>query len=81
MKQILVVIPGSLSKASIEKLEKDEFIIIEHPKPNEVRIITSLDGIEGNDFIVALIKAIDGGKNEFYYYLSNKLYEKASKKV
>lgn len=81
MREILIIKPGSLSKASIEKLEKDDFIVIEHLNPNDVRIITAMDGVQGNDFIVALIKAVNGGRAEFYNYLSNKLYEKATQKL
>lgn len=57
MKQILVVKPDTLSQQDKQRLQENDIILIEHPNPEEVRVITSLEGIEGNDVLDALAEA------------------------
>lgn len=58
MKQILIVKPSTISDAQKAQLDKNGIIIIEHINPAEVRLITSMDGFDGNDVFMAAIEAI-----------------------
>lgn len=58
MKQIIVVKPKSLDKESKDLLKKDGIIVIEHEDPSAVRVITQLEGLDGNDIFMCAIDAI-----------------------
>lgn len=59
MKQILIVKPSTISEEQKESLKKNEIIVIEHSNPEEVRLITSMEGFDGNDVFMSAIEAID----------------------
>lgn len=58
MKQIFVVKPGTLSAKDKEKLTKNNHIVIEHPFPGDVRIITDTSEIKGDDLIMSFVDAL-----------------------
>lgn len=58
MKQIIVVKPKSLSKEDIHKLQENGMIVIEHERPDEVKIKIGIPEIEGGIIMNAAIKAI-----------------------
>lgn len=75
MKQLLIVKPGTVNAKDKEKLTKNGYILIEHPFPGDVRVITELEAVNGNDILMAAFRAINayGGAtvkaeffNEFY---------------
>lgn len=57
MKQLLVVKPNTISPKDKEKLTKEGFILIEHESPADIKIITQLSGVSGEDVFAS---AIDG---------------------
>lgn len=59
MKQLLVVKPGTVTDEDKAKLDKINIVVIEHEKPNEVRVFTVLDGIDGDDILAAAFEAMD----------------------
>lgn len=59
MKQIIIVEPGSLSPEEKAKLP-ESIILIEHPEPEKVRIVTPLEGFSGDDLVQSLIHALSG---------------------
>lgn len=42
-KQLLIVKPGTVSQKDKEKLTKNGYLLIEHPFPSDVRVISALD--------------------------------------
>ena len=59
MKQIIIVKPGSLSDESIKIIENAGGIVIQHEKPNEVRVMNFFEtDVEADDVYRAAIKAI-----------------------
>lgn len=58
MKQILIVKPETISEEEKEKLKANSIVVVEHPEPSEVRIVTTMDGFDGNDVFMAAIEAI-----------------------
>lgn len=58
MKKIMIVTPGSIKPKDKEKLSKNGCLVIEHEKPNEVRIITETDEITGNAVLMAAMEGI-----------------------
>ena len=42
-KQLLIVKPGTVSPKDKEKLTKNGYLLIEHPFPGDVRVISALD--------------------------------------
>ena len=59
MKQIIIVKPDTILPEQKAMLEKNSIIVIEHPNPAEVRLITSMEGFDGNDVFMAAIEAIN----------------------
>lgn len=55
MKQLLIVKPGSISSKDKEKLTKAGYLLIEHPFPGDVRIVTQIDGLNGDVLMQALV--------------------------
>ena len=64
MSQILVVKPNSIKPDAIDAIEKKGIVIIEHENPEEVRVITSMEGYNGDDVFMAAIETIDDFGNE-----------------
>lgn len=60
MKQIIVVKPNSLDEANKKLLLENDIVLIEHERPNEVRVINNIDGFEGDDIFNSLVDAIRG---------------------
>lgn len=63
MKQIIVVKPNSLDEANKKLLTDAGIVLIEHENPNEVRVITQVEGLEGDDVFNCAIDAIRGTNN------------------
>jgi hypothetical protein len=82
MKQIIIVKPGTLLADQLEKLQKEEgVIIIEHPEPSEIRIISTLEGFGGDDILQAFVSTIQNSgyttKAEFATELVKRMKPKA----
>lgn len=76
-KRIIIVVPGSLSAKDKDKLSKNGLLVIEHPDPPAVRIITpsiSADKISGNDIMMSAMYAMS--KTESTYGDTAKLFVK-----
>lgn len=58
MKQIIVVKPNSISEEQKQFLRENNCIVIEHLNPSEVRIISLMEGFDGDDFLNSMIEAI-----------------------
>ncbi len=58
MKQLIIVKTGTMTPDKIEKLEKHNMVVVEHDAPNEVRIVSVWDGMEGDDFIGSLMHTV-----------------------
>lgn len=58
MKQIIIVKPGSISKANKKLLTNEGHVIIEHANPQEVRFVSSIEGIQGDEIVQSLIEGI-----------------------
>lgn len=63
MKKIMIVTPGSIKPKDKEKLSKNGCLVIEHEKPNEVRMIDDSDAITGG---AVLMSAMDAIRNSSY---------------
>ncbi len=84
MKQIIVVKPNTLSAQNKKELIDSNFVVIEHENPSEVRIITQLDGFDGDDMFSALIGTIKkqgfGVKSDFAELFLSKVQDRVLKK-
>lgn len=59
MKQIIITKPGSLKPEAIAHLLEHGVVVIEHENPEEVRVISPLDGLDANDLLTSMAKAIN----------------------
>jgi len=84
MKQIVVVKPNTLSSQSKQALKDADVVLIEHENPSEIRIISQVEGFDGDDFFNSLVETIQkqgfGVKSDFTQVLLSKVQEKNKKK-
>lgn len=59
MKQILIVRPDTLNAKDKEKLTKNGFLWIEHPNPEEVKIVVETSDANSNDIMLSALYAIN----------------------
>lgn len=81
-KQIIVVEPNSLSTEDKEKLENAGMLVIEHEKPENVRIIEPLTDVQGNHLLMAAMSALKDEydpKKAFTKTLAERLLSEDSK--
>lgn len=58
MKQLIIVKPGTVSDKDKELSVKNGFIIIEHPEPDSIQIVTDVSGISADPIIQAALIAV-----------------------
>lgn len=58
MKQIIVIKPGSITEENKQILYSNEYVVIEHDKPEEVRVISPFESFNSDDFIKSMIETI-----------------------
>jgi hypothetical protein len=58
MKQLIIVKPGTMKSDQIEMLKEHNVIVVEHDAPNEVKVMSIWDGMEGDDFIGSLMHTV-----------------------
>lgn len=76
MKQILIVKSGTLAPKDKEKLAKNGMLVIEHPAPSEVRIVTAANEIAGDEILTAICEGIKNANNyEAYRYIGMAIAE------
>lgn len=84
MKQIVVVKPNTLSNESKQALKDADVVLIEHENPSEIRIISQVEGFDGDDFFNSLVETIQGQgfpvKSAFAQIFLNKVQEKNNTK-
>lgn len=59
MKQILIVRPDTLNAKDKEKLTKNGFLYIEHPNPEEVKVIVETSSENANDVMLSALYALN----------------------
>ncbi len=82
MKQIIIVHPNSLDKATKQRLTKANVILIEHENPDSVRIINPTTDIYTNDVMMSALKGANqssAGQSSFTRELEKRLLEKENK--
>ena len=83
MKQIIVTKPNSLSAEDKATLKENDIILIEHENPSEVRVISQIEGFEGDDLFDSLVETIkaDSGsaKTSFAIRLLSKIMDRPKK--
>lgn len=80
MKKIMLVKPKTVNQKDRKELEKNGFTVIEHPFPSEVKIVTELDGIQGDVILMSAIYAISQAGTEatqatFFRELNRRIYK------
>lgn len=63
MKQIIIVKPGSISDETKKLLFSNEYVVIEHDKPEEVRVISPFESFNSDDFINSMVETIKNAPN------------------
>lgn len=58
MGQIIVIKPGSISDDSIKLLESKGIVVIQHNKPQDIRVINSFDGCDAEDVFQSAMLSI-----------------------
>lgn len=77
-KQLLIVKPNTISSKDKEKLSKNGYLLIEHPFPGDVRVISALD-VDGSILLSAAMGTIvangtDTVKAGFFNRVYKQLY-------
>lgn len=62
MKRILIIKPGSIHEHTIKELRENDVIVIQHEKPEEVRVVSQFESLETDEVFLALAK---GTNTEF----------------
>lgn len=80
MKQIVVAKPNTLSNESKQALKEANVVLIEHENPSEIRIISQVEGFNGDDLFNSLCETIQKSnavvKSEFAQNLLLKITDK-----
>lgn len=84
MKQIIVVKPNSISEEQKQFLKENNCIVIEHPNPSEVRIISLTEGFDGDDLLNSMMESIQKSsyttKQDFTDRFLSKIQNRSEKK-
>ena len=83
MKQIIVVKPSSISEEQKQFLKENNCRVIEHLHPAEVRIVSLIEGFDGDDMFNSLVAAMQeagiGTKQRFAEVFLSKIQSRKIK--
>jgi hypothetical protein len=78
-KKIMIVKPDTISAKDKKELTKNNVLVIEHPFPGDVRILSEADSISGDDLLMSGLKAVAHGsmsnKADFFNEMFHRFYK------
>lgn len=67
-KQVMIIKPGTVSGKDKEKLSKSGYVVIEHPEPDNVKIIMPVSEIRGDDLMMAALFGLQNSSISKQYF-------------